>query len=80
VGQDRADFYQAFFGGLKCLKLQQKVFKCLDRGGDKMKINVQELKGKSVEEIEQILTEKLTPEERAIIENWQIIECLNGRR
>ena len=45
-----------------------------------MKISVEELKGKSVEEIEQILTEKLSPEERAIIENWQIIECLNGRR
>ena len=45
-----------------------------------MKYNIQELKGKSLEEIEQILKDKLTPEERAVIENWQIIECLNGRR
>lgn len=29
-----------------------------------MKIKVKELKGKSVEEIEKILTDKLTPEER----------------
>ena len=45
-----------------------------------MKISVKELKGKTVEEIEKILTEKLTPEEREVIEKWQIEECLNGRR
>ena len=45
-----------------------------------MKISVKELKGKTVEEIEKILTEKLTPEERANLEKWQIEECLNGRR
>ncbi|HQO92557.1 MAG TPA: hypothetical protein PLX56_09540 [bacterium] len=45
-----------------------------------MKIKAKELKGKTVEEIEQILTDKLTPEERANLEKWQIEECLNGRR
>jgi len=45
-----------------------------------MKFKAAEIKGKTVEEIEQILTDKLSPEERAVIENWQIEECLNGRR
>lgn len=49
-----------------------------------MKIKVKELKGKTVEEIEQILTDKLTPEERQKMEEleqqWQVEECLNGRR
>lgn len=41
-----------------------------------MKFKAGELHGKSVEEIEQILTDKLTPEERAKMEEI----CLNGRR
>ena len=49
-----------------------------------MKFKAAELKGKSIEEIEKILTDKLTPEERAkmaeLNEKWQIEECLNGRR
>lgn len=49
-----------------------------------MKFKAKELHGKTVEEIEQILTDKLTPEEREkakqINEQWQIEECLNGRR
>jgi len=49
-----------------------------------MKFKAAEFKGKTVEEIEKILTEKLTPEERAKMEEiekkWQIEECLNGRR
>jgi hypothetical protein len=40
-----------------------------------MKFKAGELHGKTVEEIEQILTEKLTEQEK-----WQIEECLNGRR
>lgn len=49
-----------------------------------MRIKAGELHGKSVEEIEKILTDKLTPEERVkmaeLNEKWQIEECLNGRR
>ena len=45
-----------------------------------MKFKAAELKGKTVEEIEKIMTDKLTPEERANLEKWQIEECLNGRR
>jgi hypothetical protein len=49
-----------------------------------MKFKAKELHGKSVEEIEKILTDKLTPEElekmKQIEEQWQIEECLNGRR
>jgi hypothetical protein len=49
-----------------------------------MKFKAKELHGKSVEEIEKILTDKLTPEElekmKQIEEQWQIEECSNGRR
>lgn len=49
-----------------------------------MKFKAKELHGKTVEEIEKILTDKLTPEEREkmkqINEQWQVEECSNGRR
>ena len=44
-----------------------------------MKFKAGELHGKSVEEIEKILTDKLTPEERAKMAELNE-KCLNGRR
>ena len=44
-----------------------------------MKFKAAELKGKSIEEIEKILTDKLTPEERAKMAELNE-KCLNGRR
>ena len=44
-----------------------------------MRIKAAELKGKTVEEIEKILTDKLTPDERAKMAELNE-ECLNGRR
>lgn len=44
-----------------------------------MKFKAAEIKGKSVEEIEQIMTDKLTPEERAKMEELNE-KYLNGRR
>jgi len=45
-----------------------------------MKFKAGELHGKTVEEIEEVLTDEQTPEERAKLEKWEIKECLNGRR